>query len=95
MAVAFDERIGHQPHLVQANMNGRISNAAKALFSRVVQLAAAKTNMALQGFAVVGQRRQYLTRGSCADIAVVVKASGYDGFVIGNDLTAQLGQYAV
>ena len=54
-AIAVNQRVHHLAHLVQANVHRGVGNLAVALFVRVLRLTAAKSHVALQGFAVVRQ----------------------------------------
>ena len=97
MAVTLDERIDHQSHLIQTDMNGGVRNLAVALFFSILRRASAKPYMALKWDAVVGQFGQDFSSGRCTDVAVVLKPGCQHGFVIrhqGLNIAAQFGQDA-
>ena len=92
VAIAFDECINHQSHLVQSDMHSGVRNFPVALFVVMFWHPRSKTYVALQRDTVVGKLRQNFTSRRWADVAVMIKACRQNCFVVSRHVTAQLRQ---
>ena len=96
MPVLANQRVHHFARLVQADMHGRVGNAAESLLGWIAFGGArvGKADIALQRLAVVGKLRQYLAGCGGAQIAVMLEACGDNGAVVGHHVARQFRQDA-
>ena len=94
VAVAFDQLVDDGPDLVETDVNRGVGYSAKALLGRIVRIAGAEADMALQVFAVVGQLLQYFASGGMVKLTVVVETGCPHGLVVGHDFALQCRQDA-